>query len=196
MVELFEQTSSLIIIRLLLLLYVAKGSSSLNLREKRTIPNRISKPCKGKPNSRAWNIQWLFRSNRLPFIPTRGSVPPQATVGPYAHQCAGRTSIARLHHRTPVRYAEHTVACRCVGKTKIRVLGGYVHSSGWLVTRLTAYRISRYVASTFKRLTTATTHSDLIKFSSTQTGFLPTSWITTPLVILMVVTGMYTMQLL
>jgi hypothetical protein len=38
MVELFKQTSSLIIIRLLLLLYVAKGSNSLKLREKRTIP--------------------------------------------------------------------------------------------------------------------------------------------------------------
>jgi hypothetical protein len=42
MVELFEQTSFLIIIRLLLLLYVAKGSSSLNLREKRMILNQIS----------------------------------------------------------------------------------------------------------------------------------------------------------
>jgi hypothetical protein len=42
MVELFKKTSSLIIIRLLLLLYVAKGSSSLNLREKWTILNRIS----------------------------------------------------------------------------------------------------------------------------------------------------------
>jgi hypothetical protein len=41
MVELFKQTSSLITIMLLLLLYVAKGSSSLNLREKRTILNRI-----------------------------------------------------------------------------------------------------------------------------------------------------------
>jgi hypothetical protein len=38
MVELFQQTSSLIIIRLLLLLYVAKEFSSLNLHEKRTIP--------------------------------------------------------------------------------------------------------------------------------------------------------------
>jgi hypothetical protein len=51
-------------------------------------------------------------------------VPPQATVGPYAHQCAGRTSVARLHDRTPVRYAERTPARRCVEKTKIRVLGG------------------------------------------------------------------------
>jgi hypothetical protein len=41
-----------------LLLYVAKGSSSLNLREKRAILNQISQPCKGKPNSHAWNIQW------------------------------------------------------------------------------------------------------------------------------------------
>jgi hypothetical protein len=38
MVELFQQTSSLIIIKLLLLLYVAKGLSSINLHEKRTIP--------------------------------------------------------------------------------------------------------------------------------------------------------------
>jgi hypothetical protein len=37
MVELSQQTSSLIITKLLLLLYVVKGSSSLNLREKWTI---------------------------------------------------------------------------------------------------------------------------------------------------------------
>jgi hypothetical protein len=42
MVELFKQSSSLIIIRLLLLLYVAKGLSSLNLHEKQMILNRIS----------------------------------------------------------------------------------------------------------------------------------------------------------
>jgi hypothetical protein len=124
MVELFKQSSSLFILRLHLLLYVAKGSSSLNLREKRTILNQFSKPCKGKPNSHAWNIQWLFRSNRLPSIPTRGSVPPQATVGPYAHQCAGRTSVARLHDRTPFRCAERTPARRCMWKTKLRVVGG------------------------------------------------------------------------
>jgi hypothetical protein len=39
--------------------------------------------------------------------------------------------------------------------------GRYVDSSGRLVTRLTAYHISRHVASTFKRLTTATAHCDL-----------------------------------
>jgi hypothetical protein len=57
----------------------------------------------------------------LPFIPTRGSVPPQATVGPYAHQCAGHTRVARLHDRTPVRGAKHTpTVCVTVGRTHIR----------------------------------------------------------------------------
>jgi hypothetical protein len=125
MVELFKQTSFLIIIRLLFLLYVAKGSSSLNLREKRTILNQISQPCKGKPNSQAWNIQWSFRSNRLPFIPTHRSGPPQATVGPYAHLmcrmyvCSATTwsysyPLCGMYSRTSVR----------VWKTKLRVVGG------------------------------------------------------------------------
>jgi hypothetical protein len=39
---------------------------------------------KDKPNSHAWNTKGSFRSNHLPFIPTRGSDPPQATAGPYA----------------------------------------------------------------------------------------------------------------
>jgi hypothetical protein len=63
---------------------VAKGLSSLNLREKRTIPESNFKPCKGKPNSHVWNTKGSFRSNRLPFIPTRGLEPPQMTAGPYA----------------------------------------------------------------------------------------------------------------
>jgi hypothetical protein len=164
---------------------VAEGISSLNLRKKQTILHRISKPCKGKPNSHAWNIQWSFRSNRLPFIPTRGTRPPQATVGLYAHNCAGCMSVARLHDHTPVRMCEtyaysvhdcrtyshplrnvlpHVGAC---AKNQITSGGRYVHSSGRLVTRLTAYHISRHVASTFKHLTTATTHCDLIKFINT-----------------------------
>jgi hypothetical protein len=47
MVELSQQTPSFIIIKLLLLLYVAKGSSSLNLREKRTIPELNFKTLQG-----------------------------------------------------------------------------------------------------------------------------------------------------
>jgi hypothetical protein len=56
----------LIVIRLLLLLYVAKGLSSLNLREKRTILNRIS-PLQGKPNSHAWNIEKTFPKQPFAF---------------------------------------------------------------------------------------------------------------------------------
>jgi hypothetical protein len=120
MVESFKQASSLITIRLLLLLYAAKGSSSLNLCKKRTILNRISQPCKGKPNSHAWNIQRLFRSNRLPFIPTRGSDPPQATAGPYAHLMC-RTYVCsattRPYSWLPYNTYSHKLK-RVTGKTK------------------------------------------------------------------------------
>jgi hypothetical protein len=210
MVELFKQISSLIIIRLLLLLYVAKGSSSLDLHEKRMIQNWIFKPCKGKPNSHAWNIQRLFRSNRLPFIPTHGSVPPQVTIGPYAHPmcrtyvCSATTWLYscplcetysysvcdyRMYSHPLRNILPHVGVC---AKNQIMSGGGYVHHSGRSVTRLTAYHISWHVGSTFKRLTTATTHCDLIKFSLTQTVFLQKSWIiiTTPSVILIVVAGM------
>jgi hypothetical protein len=85
-------------------------------------------------------------------------------------QCTGRTSVARLHDRTPVRCAERIPAHRCVCENKNTSGGGYVHSSGRLVTRLTAYHISRHVASTFNRLTTATTHCDLIKICNNTDG--------------------------
>jgi hypothetical protein len=39
-----------------------------------------------------------------------------------------------------------------------------VHLPGQSGTRLTAYHISQYVASTFKNLATTTTHIDLINF--------------------------------
>jgi hypothetical protein len=60
-----------------------------------------------------------------------------------------------------------------VRKTKLRVLRGYVHSSGQSVTRLTAYHNLRHVASTFKHLTTTTTHCDLINFYPHRWGNLP-----------------------
>jgi hypothetical protein len=164
MVESFKQTSSLIIVRLLLLLYVAKGSSSLDLREKQTIENRIFKPCKGKPNSHAWNIQQLFQSNRLPCIPTRESVPPQATVGPYAHPMC-RTyacSVTTWSYSYPLcgMYSRTSVRVR---KTKLQVVKGM--STPWAdrLLGLPFTHNSRHVASTFKCLTTATTHCDLIK---------------------------------
>jgi hypothetical protein len=156
MVKSFKQASSLITIRLLLLLYVAKGSSSLNLREKRTIPES--------------NFN-LARVNLTHMLGTSNDC-SEATVclsfrlvdqihhkrlQDHTHiQCAGRTSLARLHDRTPVHlcetYAESVRDCRtyshplrnvlphvgaCV-KNQITSGGRYVHSSGRLVTRLTA----------------------------------------------------------
>jgi hypothetical protein len=118
-----------------------------------------------------------LQSNRLPFIPTRGSGPPQATVGPYAHP------MCRTYVCSATTWPYSCPLCGTYSRTSVRVKnqitsgGGYVHSSGRLVTRLIAYHISRHVASTFKRLTTTTTHCDLIKFALTQTGFLLRSWI-------------------
>jgi hypothetical protein len=151
---------------------VAEGISSLNLREKRTILNRISKSCKGKPNSHAWNIQWSFRSNHLPFIPTRGSGPPQVAVGSYAHP------MCRTYICSATTWLYSCPLCGTYSRMSVRVKnqitsgGRYVHSSGQLVTRLTAFHISRHVASTFKRLATATTHYDLINFYQHRRGNL------------------------
>ena len=48
---------------LLLLLCVAKGSSSLNIRERQTI--RIGFPTlQGKPNTHVWNTVGSFPNNR------------------------------------------------------------------------------------------------------------------------------------
>jgi hypothetical protein len=116
---------------------VAEGISSLNLREKQTILNRIQ-PCKGKPNSHAWNLQRLFRSNRLPFIPGRGIGPPQATVGPCAHQLC-RTyvrSATTWPYSCPLRGTYSRISVR--EKNQITSGGRYVHLPGRLATRLTA----------------------------------------------------------
>jgi hypothetical protein len=182
----------LIIIRLLLLLNVAKGSNSLNLHEKRTILNRVSKLAMvnlthtlGTSNDRSeatvclsFRLMDQYHHKRLyDHIRTQMCRTYVCSATTWSYSCP----LCRTYSRTSVH----------VQKTKLRVVG-YAHSSGWSVTRLTAYHNSRHVDSTFKRLTTATTHCDLIKFSSTQTGFLSKSWIiiTTPSVILIVVAGM------
>ena len=38
-------------------------------------------PCKGKPNTHAWSTIESLPSNRLPFIPVRGSVPLSPAIG-------------------------------------------------------------------------------------------------------------------
>jgi hypothetical protein len=87
--------------------------------------------------------------------------------------CAGHTSVARLHDRTPVHCAERTPARRCVRKTKLRVVGGMsTPRADWLLGLL-FYHISRHVANTFKRLATTTTHCDLINFYQNRQGKSP-----------------------
>jgi hypothetical protein len=116
----------LITITLLLLLYVVKGSSSLNLREKRTIPESNFKPCKGKPNTHVWNTKGSFQSNRLPFIPTRGSEPPQATAGLYAlPKC--RTYVCSVTTKPVLLVAQQHVFLHIEPsnqKNQIHVVGG------------------------------------------------------------------------
>jgi hypothetical protein len=100
----------------------------------------ISRPSKGKPNSHAWNIQRSFRSNHFPLIPGYGSGPPQATVGPYAHQlcrtyvCSTTTwSYSCLLRRT---YSHTSV--RVYNKNQIIEWWRHVHLPGQSGTRLTA----------------------------------------------------------
>jgi hypothetical protein len=88
-----------------------------------------------------------------PHIPGYGSGPPQATAGPYAHQlcrtyiCSATTKPVFLSAMQNV--LPHVGAC----KHKIKVeWWRQVHLPGHSGTRLTAYHISRHVASTFKRL--------------------------------------------
>jgi hypothetical protein len=95
-VESFKQASSLITIRLLLLLYVAKGSSSLNLPEKRTILNRISQPCKANlthtlGTSNDCSEATICLSFRLVDQIHHKRLQDHTHI-----QCAGRTSIVRM----------------------------------------------------------------------------------------------------
>jgi hypothetical protein len=114
MVEFSQQTSSFIIIKLLLLLYVAKGSSSLNLREKRTIPELNFNPCKVN----------LIHTLGTPTGRSKATVCLSFRVVEQCHhkrlqdhthiQCAGHTSTARLYDRIPVCSVERTLTRRCV----------------------------------------------------------------------------------
>jgi hypothetical protein len=114
MVELSQQTSSFIIIKLILLLYVAKGSSSLNLREKQTIPESNFNPCKvnlthtlGTPTGRSEATVCLsFRVVEQCH---------HKRLQDHTHiQCAGYMYTVRLYDRIPVCSAERTPTCRCV----------------------------------------------------------------------------------
>jgi hypothetical protein len=122
----------------------------------------------GEPNTHAWNIHRLFRSNRLPFIPDRGQATTSDLQDRTHTNCAGHTSVARLQNPyswLPCRTYSHRLVRE---KNQInRVVGGMPTCARRLVTRLTAYHISRYVVSTFKRLATTNTHFDLKAFIKT-----------------------------
>ena len=86
-----------------------------------------------------------------PFFPTYGSgTPPPPTI--------------ESDHSAPVRPDKNKPTT-----TK----GVRDHSTHWpnQVLKLTDYHISRYVASTFKRLTKWATHHDLSKFVTTPAGY-------------------------
>jgi hypothetical protein len=144
------------------LLSAVKGISSLNPRERRMIRIEFL-TLQGKPSTYARKIQRPIPSNRLPFIPGRGSG-PQATVGPYAHQLC-RTYVCSATTKPVFLSAKYNVLPHVGAWENQKTSGGrYVHLPGRLVTRLTAYHISRHVTSTFKSLATTTTRCDLNQF--------------------------------
>jgi hypothetical protein len=155
---------------------VVKGSSSLNLREKRTILNRIFQPCKanlthtlGTPKGRSEATICLSFRLVDPIHHKR--------LQDHTHfQSAGRTPVARLHDRTPscpcntYSYTSNQVTRR----SKIRVVGGMsTPRADWLLG-LPLTQNSRHVVSTFKRLTRTTTRCDLNKFYQYRRGIIST----------------------
>jgi hypothetical protein len=79
--------------------------------------------------------------------------------------CAGHMSVARLHDPVFLSALQNTLPHVGACKHKIKVdWWRHVHLPGYSGTRLTAYHISWYVARTFKRLATTTTHCDLNHF--------------------------------
>jgi hypothetical protein len=148
----------------------------------------------GKPKSHAWNTKGSFRSNRLPFIPTRGQVHHKRLQDHMHYQSAGHMSVARLQNLyswLPLQHVfPHIESSN--QKNQIHVVGGMsTPRADWLLGLLLTQN-SRHVISTFKRLTPITTHCDLIKTFNNTDGVSFPSKIPhiTPSVILIVVTGM------
>jgi hypothetical protein len=143
---------------------VVKGISSLNISEKRTILNRIQ-PCKVNLT----HTLGTFNDCSEATVCLSFRVVEQATTSDLQDRthtnCAGHTSVARLQNLysyLPCRMYSHTSVHE---KNQInRVVEGMsTCRADWLLG-LPLYHISRYVASTFKRLATTTTHFDLNHF--------------------------------
>jgi hypothetical protein len=122
------------------LLYMAEGISSLNLREKRTIPE-------SNFNLARVNLTHTLGTSKDHFKTTVSLIFRVMDQGHHKRlqdrthtNCAGHTSVARLHDRTPVCFAERTPTRRCVCTTEIKVIEWWrhVHLPGHSGTRLTA----------------------------------------------------------
>jgi hypothetical protein len=119
---------------------MAEVSSSLNLREKWTIPESNFITLQGIPTHTLGNFP--FRAT-IPLIFRGVDQGHHKRLQDRTHiQCAGHTSTAWLYDCTPICYAECTPTCWCMCATKtiIRVVG-YVHLPGQSGTRLTAYHM-------------------------------------------------------
>jgi hypothetical protein len=118
------------------------------------------------PNSHARKLSFL--GNHSPHILGHGSGPPQATAGSYAHP------FSRTYVYSTTIWPYSYLLCRTYSHTSVHVCNKNHNSSGGVSPlaepiRYKAYRVPylRYVASTFKHLTTTTTHCGLIKLINT-----------------------------
>ena len=110
------------------LLYVAKGSSRLNFREKRTILNRISNLARiNLTHTHAWSTVESLPSNRLLLIPVHGSGPLSSSTANNPHPVP-----IVMHHNLTFNINQLPISKREWDK---------VHLPGRLVTRLAAYHI-------------------------------------------------------
>jgi hypothetical protein len=155
---------------------VTKGSSSLNLRGKRTILNRIFNLARinithmlGTPKGRSEATVCL--SFRLV------DQSHHKRLQDHTHyQSAGHTSVARLQNPyswLPLQHVfPHVESSN--QKNQIHVVGGMsTPRADWLLG-LPLTQNSRHVVSTFKRLTPITTHCHLIKIQQHRWGIIST----------------------
>ena len=116
------------------------------------IPNRIS-IWLGEPNAHVWGWPRFRPRDFSPFFPVRGSGAPSPTT--------------ESDHSAPVSRDKN------INPTSTRRVRDHSTRRSNQVLNLTDYHISRYVASTFKRLTKWATH-DLSHFWLHQRGITTT----------------------
>jgi hypothetical protein len=152
---------------------VAKGSSILNLREKRTIPESNFSLARVNLTHTLGTFRDCSKATVCLSFRLVDQIHHKRPLDHTHIQYVGRTSVVRLHDRTPGCPATHIPTRWSEWPKKPNTSGGrYVDSSGRLVSRLTAYHISQHVASTFNRLTTATTHCDLNQIHQHRRGII------------------------